>query len=663
MRALEPLLVRRLVGPPLGLGPTTRRSRPRPPIPRGILAHRRARGRPLLRAPPADLLDPGSARPTVPALRARRRESSRRATTSSSSKARAPSSGPLLIAAPRCPCRRPAGWGFFCPLYCALDRGRLGRRRTTGAWPSSAAAPGRPGGRSLRHPAPVPDVPRAAGRPEPVPARHPARLQRALRRPGRRPRAGRGRRGPPVARLAGLRRGRGRGPPVAARPLRGARAAAPVGAPAPRRRARRSAGPGSRCGTSPTPHPELEAYARFRAVGERHGRDRRRWPADGGGRARACRSRTRRCATTSARSGWPAGSSSAAAGPAPLYGDLPVGVHPDGFDPFSTPEAFAPAPTAAPRPTASSRPARTGRSRRCIRSVCASSGTATSSTSCGWRSRHVVGAAGRPRDGPAPSLLDPRGLRRPARRLRLLPGRRAARPGRPRGPPGRRRRGRRGPRARSTRSVREAMAHDRMLALLGLRVRHDDRRRPLPSPPRHCIASIGDPRHRPASPPSTAARRPGSRRPTGEPRLGRPDAERATVAGRARGAGAASGSSSGRSRSGPGRRAHPDPRQRAALAGCLAHLAGKPGRPRAGRHRRPAGRRRAGEPARHRCGGGPTGATGPPLTLEADPADDPEVAALLSVVDRDRPATAATRRGGLRPVTRPTAPRARSQPA
>jgi len=88
-------------------------------------------------------------------------------------------------------------------------------------------------------------------------------------------------------------------------------------------------------------HPELEAYARFRAAGERHGRDWRRWPAAVKGEGRAAledpAARRHLCAQ------WLAWRQlEAAAEAAPLYGDLPVGVHPNGFDPYSTPEAFAP---------------------------------------------------------------------------------------------------------------------------------------------------------------------------------------------------------------------------------------------------------------------------------------------------------------------------------
>jgi 4-alpha-glucanotransferase len=88
-------------------------------------------------------------------------------------------------------------------------------------------------------------------------------------------------------------------------------------------------------------HPELLAYARFRATVERHGRDRRRWPAaalrdlgrlsldDAAVRYHLCAQWLGlRQLGDAARDGL-------------LYGDLPVGVHPQGFDPFFEPDAFA----------------------------------------------------------------------------------------------------------------------------------------------------------------------------------------------------------------------------------------------------------------------------------------------------------------------------------
>ncbi len=88
-------------------------------------------------------------------------------------------------------------------------------------------------------------------------------------------------------------------------------------------------------------HPELVAYARFRAAGERYGRDWRRWPTSppaepGAESPLDAAARYHLCAQ------WLAWRQLAEAGQAtPLYGDLPVGVHPDGFDPYFEPEAFA----------------------------------------------------------------------------------------------------------------------------------------------------------------------------------------------------------------------------------------------------------------------------------------------------------------------------------
>ncbi|MGH8996921.1 MAG: 4-alpha-glucanotransferase, partial [Acidimicrobiales bacterium] len=88
--------------------------------------------------------------------------------------------------------------------------------------------------------------------------------------------------------------------------------------------------------------PELLDYARFRAVGERHGRTWRAWgPGAAEGLASAGLAdpavRYHLCGQ------WLADRQlREAARHAPIYGDLPVGVHPDGFDPFHQPEAFAP---------------------------------------------------------------------------------------------------------------------------------------------------------------------------------------------------------------------------------------------------------------------------------------------------------------------------------
>ncbi len=87
--------------------------------------------------------------------------------------------------------------------------------------------------------------------------------------------------------------------------------------------------------------PDMLAYARFRASGERHGRDWRSWPAGAADGAREAPLadpvvRYHLCAQ------WLAHRQLAeAAEAADLYGDLPVGVHPLGFDPYFEPGAFA----------------------------------------------------------------------------------------------------------------------------------------------------------------------------------------------------------------------------------------------------------------------------------------------------------------------------------
>jgi 4-alpha-glucanotransferase len=85
-------------------------------------------------------------------------------------------------------------------------------------------------------------------------------------------------------------------------------------------------------------HPELEAYAGFRALGERVGR-----------RAAEDRRPTGAGADREPASGyhlytqWVAAEQLAtAAATAPLYADLPIGVHPDGFDPIWAPDSFVP---------------------------------------------------------------------------------------------------------------------------------------------------------------------------------------------------------------------------------------------------------------------------------------------------------------------------------
>jgi 4-alpha-glucanotransferase len=88
-------------------------------------------------------------------------------------------------------------------------------------------------------------------------------------------------------------------------------------------------------------HPELVAYAAFRAAGERHGQDWRRWPA-GAAHAATGAVPEDRAARYHLCAQWLAHRQLAeAGGVARLYGDLPVGVHPDGFDPYFETEAFA----------------------------------------------------------------------------------------------------------------------------------------------------------------------------------------------------------------------------------------------------------------------------------------------------------------------------------
>ena len=99
-------------------------------------------------------------------------------------------------------------------------------------------------------------------------------------------------------------------------------------------------------------HPEVMAYARFRVARERHGPEWHRWPAGEAEAVRtgAGRSHSRRIADDPALAyhlytQWVADAQLAAAcsgpgTPAGLYLDVPVGVHPDGFDPFLEPALF-----------------------------------------------------------------------------------------------------------------------------------------------------------------------------------------------------------------------------------------------------------------------------------------------------------------------------------
>lgn len=86
--------------------------------------------------------------------------------------------------------------------------------------------------------------------------------------------------------------------------------------------------------------PELLAYARFRATVERHGRDRGRWP-DSAVRDAGRLSLEDPAVRYHLCAQWLGLRQLAeAAGDGLLYGDLPVGVHPQGFDPFFHPDVF-----------------------------------------------------------------------------------------------------------------------------------------------------------------------------------------------------------------------------------------------------------------------------------------------------------------------------------
>ena len=88
-------------------------------------------------------------------------------------------------------------------------------------------------------------------------------------------------------------------------------------------------------------HPELVVYAHFRASGERHGRNWRDWPG-ATGEAIGDRPLDDPVVRYHLYGQWLAATQlHQAAQSAPLYADLPVGVHPDGFDPFFEPTAFA----------------------------------------------------------------------------------------------------------------------------------------------------------------------------------------------------------------------------------------------------------------------------------------------------------------------------------
>ncbi len=88
--------------------------------------------------------------------------------------------------------------------------------------------------------------------------------------------------------------------------------------------------------------PEVVAYARFRAAGEVLGRDWHAWPDVSPGRVPEPRG-AERAFRYHLYAQWAAEEQLArAAAVAPLYADLPVGVHPLGADPFFDAESFTP---------------------------------------------------------------------------------------------------------------------------------------------------------------------------------------------------------------------------------------------------------------------------------------------------------------------------------
>ena len=83
-------------------------------------------------------------------------------------------------------------------------------------------------------------------------------------------------------------------------------------------------------------HPELLAYARFRAAGDRLGHGQGR-----AGRAPCTAPDAEPTLGYHLYAQWAAAEQlTAAAASTPLYADLPIGVHPDGFDPLWAPHAF-----------------------------------------------------------------------------------------------------------------------------------------------------------------------------------------------------------------------------------------------------------------------------------------------------------------------------------
>jgi 4-alpha-glucanotransferase len=101
-----------------------------------------------------------------------------------------------------------------------------------------------------------------------------------------------------------------------------------------------------------TSQPQLLAYADFRATAEQLGNRWRNWPSQPGALpARAANPAARSYhlyAQFAAAEQLDATASATESGRAGLYLDLPVGVHPDGYDTWSQAELFAPATVGAP---------------------------------------------------------------------------------------------------------------------------------------------------------------------------------------------------------------------------------------------------------------------------------------------------------------------------
>lgn len=100
-------------------------------------------------------------------------------------------------------------------------------------------------------------------------------------------------------------------------------------------------------------HPELAAYADFRAAGERLGTHWPDWPSEPGhlpeGAVDPAAQRYHRYVQFAAAEQLAAAATDAASGArAGLYLDMPVGVHPEGFDTWSQSGVFAPATVGAP---------------------------------------------------------------------------------------------------------------------------------------------------------------------------------------------------------------------------------------------------------------------------------------------------------------------------